>query len=91
MRWTVYGLLAIILAQAFTAGVVQSLSYVPPSKLWSNPGYYSHHTTPSTAQSFYNANGIIMAITSLAVYTVPFFMLHNLELPTVSIFYHILG
>lgn len=86
MRWTVYVLMFVIVGQALATMVVISISYIPPAKMLSSSGDLGKCTlNVVAAQAFWNVVDIVAAVSSIAIYVTPLFILRGVQLPRVCV------
>lgn len=85
MRWSVYGLMFIVLGLSVPSFFILAFNCSPPSKFWDVLG-----TQPGSCmaegpqQDFYNINGILNIVTDILIYLIPIPMLWRLQISGVG-------
>lgn len=80
MRYAVYALLALVLAQNLALIFVAAFSCMASSDGLDDRNCWK----ASSMQWYVNANGIVIAVLDLGILVTPMFMLHRLAIPKVS-------
>ncbi|KAM3421490.1 hypothetical protein BST61_g1883 [Cercospora zeina] len=83
MRACVYLLMFFVGAQNIAFFVVQAVSCVPHSFEPADDGSTGRKCwSPETIQQSFNINGVVIAVIDTALFSIPLYMLHGMQLPT---------
>lgn len=81
MKWTVYGLMFVVVGLSVPSFCILAFSCTPPSKFWDVTGTAPGHCMdPGAQQVFYNANGILNIVTDVLIYLTPMPMLWRVQI-----------
>ncbi|KAL4965195.1 uncharacterized protein BDV14DRAFT_200185 [Aspergillus stella-maris] len=81
MKYTVYGLLVIVIDLSIASVCILAFSCFPPSKFWDLSVDASDHCMDAgRQQTFYEANGVLNIVTDICIYIVPIPMLWGVRI-----------
>jgi uncharacterized membrane-anchored protein YitT (DUF2179 family) len=85
LKYTVYGILFIVIGVSIASFFILAFSCYPPAKFWDVTGTAvdGKCMDPGNQQDFYEANGILNIITDVLIYVVPIPMLWGVRISTV--------
>jgi hypothetical protein len=85
LKYTVYGILFIVIGVSIASFFILAFSCYPPAKFWDVTGTAvdGKCMDPGNQQNFYEANGILNIITDVLIYVVPIPMLWGVRISTV--------
>ncbi|KAJ5512832.1 hypothetical protein N7463_002384 [Penicillium fimorum] len=82
MKWAVYVLTFVVLGLSIASGLVLAFSCFPPAKFWDLTGTVPGHCmSPTSQQTFYEANGVLNIVTDILIYLTPVPMLWKVQMP----------
>ncbi|KAJ5836306.1 hypothetical protein N7447_002332 [Penicillium robsamsonii] len=82
MKWAVYVLTFVVLGLSIASGLVLAFSCFPPAKFWDLTGaVVGHCMSPTSQQTFYEANGVLNIVTDILIYLTPIPMLWKVQMP----------
>lgn len=85
MRWTVYSLMLLVIAQNLSLIVALSSYCFQMGMLWPKSATSDNlRWDDAKVQWYLNGNGISIAVLDAAIFVTPLFMLHRLAIPKVS-------
>ncbi|KAL3490347.1 hypothetical protein BJX62DRAFT_238159 [Aspergillus germanicus] len=83
LKYTVYGILFIVIGVSIASFFILAFSCYPPAKFWDVLGTADGKCMdPGNQQDFYEANGILNIITDVLIYVVPIPMLWGVRIST---------
>ncbi|KAL2785630.1 hypothetical protein BJX66DRAFT_329186 [Aspergillus keveii] len=84
LKYTVYGILFIVIGVSIASFFILAFSCYPPAKFWDVTGTAvdGKCMDPGNQQDFYEANGILNIITDVLIYVVPIPMLWGVRIST---------
>lgn len=85
MRWIVYSLMFLLIAQNLSLVFIFTSYCFPRSALWPGSATSSDggHWKTSTIQWYLNINGLVVAVLDATIFATPLFMLQRLAIPKV--------